>query len=181
MKKILIGLLLPLIMIAGELPEDKRWAVGLHIAPLPSIGASYYWHAKALEFELYTAYGEDSTYVGKNLETSTTDLHVRKYTSGKIGGVYVSAFTRLSHMDGALRNDYRAAKITKLGFGVGVGYRTFFNIQSATFYWSVGINIGAFVLGQNDVYRHDGLWDVGFNDDDQGIVNIDLLKFGYTF
>jgi len=181
MKKILLGLLLPLIMMAGDLPEEKRWAVGVHIAPLPSIGVSYYWHEKALEFELYTAYGEDSTYAGKNLETSTTDLHVRKYTSGKIGGVYLSAFTRLSHMDGVLRDDYRAAKISKLGLGVGIGYRKFFNIKSATFYWSAGINLGAFILGENDIYRHNELFDLGLNDDDQGIVNIDLLKFAYVF
>ncbi len=185
--KVVAGILLSsTIMIAGNLPQDKHWGVGIHIAPLPSVSASYYLHKQSMELELDTAYDEefqsswDKGVDIPNLETYTTDLHLRKYHDGQIGGLYFSGFLRFSYQDGLLKEDFYAARNSKLGIGVGIGYRTFQDADIGVWYWSIGLNAGLYVVGENDIYRHDDLFALPDNDRKE-IFNVDLLKFGYIF
>ncbi|HIP59742.1 MAG TPA: hypothetical protein EYH01_04845 [Campylobacterales bacterium] len=103
----------------------------------------------------------------------TIDVHYRKFINDSIGGFYYSGFARFAKLEGESGNSY--TKLTKAGVGAGIGFGLF---HKSGFYWGMSLSLGAYLLGDNDQFTH-SLFVV--TDDPHLIVDVELLKFGYTF
>lgn len=111
----------------------------------------------------------------EHFDVSNLDIHYRKFLGEDMDGFYLSGFARVSHLNGLLKYEDNYEKTMKLGVGVGLGYRVFPKIQR--YYWGVGLIVGRYITGENDIYR-----EVGFGIEDTPIiVDIEFLKFGYAF
>lgn len=119
----------------------------------------------------------------------TQDIHYRYFLGNTQNGFYLSAFGRGAYLDGAL-GDYgyypagdpsgavpavqRDTEV-KLGAGVGLGYR-FFSYKGL--YWGAGIVLGRYFLGESEKFRG-ALF--AFDADEDGIIDVEMLKFGWAF
>ena len=112
----------------------------------------------------------------RHFDVVTTDIHYRKFLGDDFGGLYVSTFGRVAFLNSILDDEDRYKKTTKLGLGVGVGYRFF--SKGSRLYWGAGIIFGRYVKGDNDIYRDIGM---GTIDDSSQILDVELLKIGYAF
>jgi hypothetical protein len=118
----------------------------------------------------------------------TQDIHYRYFLGNTQNGFYLSAFARGAYLDGVLgewafdnigdttgaAKDSRDTE-TKLGLGVGLGYR-FFSYKGL--YWGTSLNIGRYVLGESDRFRGAFL---SLDADEEVIIDVELLKFGWAF
>ncbi len=158
---------------AGALSKDRQ--MGAEISLLfPSAIVSYFDHDKGVEIALQVSPVSSS----EEIDSTTADIHYRSYFDKKIDGAYWDVFSRFAYLDGPLSNSRSRARSTKLGFGLGLGYRTFNLFDNASMYWGCGIHLGAYVLGENQIY------DEGLDfsiDDEPVILNIEFLKIGYAF
>jgi hypothetical protein len=64
---------------------------------------------------------------------------------------------------------------SKLGIGVGLGYRIF---SYRGLYWGTSISFGRYLIGKNNKFSGGFLT---YDDDNQYILDIELLKFGWAF
>jgi hypothetical protein len=145
-------------------------------------GFSYFNHQDQMEYAFPWLYSKEDTsinYLGKKdaLKVITLDMHYRKFIE-EMGGFYYSGFTRYAYIDGKLANEKGYAKVSKLGVGLGVGYRYF--SRNSPFYWGVGMIFGRYVLGDNDMFAK-SFMSLTSIDDSPWIVDVELLKFGYAF
>ena len=182
MKKIVLLLLLVNYLHAGNLDKDKSWGTEVNFLIVPSVIASYFNHEHNYEIAMQMAYisQDNSSHLVEGFTTKTfsTDILYRHYFSENISGVYGGIFSRLTFIDGKLSNDYRAAKVTKLGLGLEVGYRKFFSLfNNNSFYWGTGLKLGGYVLGENDIFDNKYI----MPDDLPIILSLEFLKFGYAF
>ncbi len=159
-------------------------------------GYSYFDHKNKVEIAVPWIYHNDNhedyyeAISDEKLLSVNVGLHYRKYLSHRLSGFYISGFARMNHMKGVEDNSYgfyyydvsppesiEKTSETKLGLGVGIGYRAF---SSDGFYWGVSLNVGRYIVGETDVFEST---DTGFAelDDNEIIVDIELLKFGYAF
>ena len=111
----------------------------------------------------------------EHYDVYNVDIHYRKFLGPKMDGFYLSGFVRYSYLNGLLEHEDSYKKTSKLGLGVGIGYRIFPKTQP--FYWGVGLIVGRYMTGENELYREVGL----SIEDAPYIVDIELLKFGYAF
>ncbi|MFP4547911.1 MAG: hypothetical protein ACLFQM_07245 [Fidelibacterota bacterium] len=122
----------------------------------------------------------------------TTECHYRHFLSNTQNGLYIAGFTRLDKLNGtekivnkttdqrpkgngALEQEFmKGDNIShlKFGIGVGIGFRRF---SPSGIYWGCSLNVGRYILGENDVFYHDALVDSKY------IVSAELLKFGVAF
>ena len=118
----------------------------------------------------------------------TTDCHYRHFLGNSQNGFYLSGFVRYANLTGHKKldnninyeenfwdDDYnKGEKISesKFGIGVGIGYRKF---SRSGLYWGCSLNLGRYILGENEVFYNDSLVDQKF------IVNVEFLKFGFAF
>ena len=177
-KKIVVTVfLLVSIAYGGSLAEDKRFGVEINpFYPLLlnngdkffSASFSYFNHASAVEIAIPISYQKENNYKQK-----TVDVHYRKFVNDTLDGFYFSGFSRFAQLEGRHGNGY--IKQTKVGLGVGLGFRFF---AQNGFYWGGSLGLGSYITGENDLFSHD-LFSV--NDDPQLLFDIELLKFGYTF
>ncbi len=126
---------------------------------------SFFDHENSVEIALPLHY----LALGDNYKQYSVDFHYRKYTNGQIDGLYLSGFARLAK----LQSDYK--KQAKFGVGVGIGAKIFFDNG---FYWGGSINIGRYLTSKNNQFVHNSFV---FTDDPPFILDIELLKVGYTF
>ncbi len=112
-----------------------------------------------------------------NYKQETIDVHYRKFLNDRVGGFYLSGFARVARLRGETdySKDYKYAKQTKLGTGVGIGVRIF---SSFGLYWGASLSLGRYLTGDNDTFRSDTLI---ITDDQPYIFDIELFKFGYSF
>ena len=111
----------------------------------------------------------------EHYDVYNVDIHYRKFLGTEMDGFYLSGFTRLSYLNGLLEYEDRYKKTTKLGIGVGLGYRVLPKTQR--YYWGVGLIVGRYITGENEIYR-----EVGFGIEDAPfIIDVEFLKFGYAF
>ncbi len=129
---------------------------------------SYFDHENLAEVAIPLHY-----YKEHNYKQQTIDVHYRKFINDFIGGFYYSGFARLAKLEGDGGNSY--IKQTKFGLGVGVGFRLF---HKSGFYWGASFGLGSYITGDNDQFVNN-LFVI--TDDPRMIVDIELLKFGYTF
>jgi len=142
---------------------------------------SYFDHENRVEIAfpwLFSINESDVNYNNNNLDVINIDMHYRKFLGEEMNGFYLSGFGRLSHLDGRLRDENTNQKTLKLGVGVGLGYRLFPKTQR--FYWGVGLIVGRYLGGENDIYAQDSINFAQF-DDMPVIFDVELLKFGYAF
>lgn len=140
---------------------------------------SYFNHKDHLEIALpwHLAFYTDSSINSEeeHYDVYNLDIHYRKFLGEAMNGFYLSGFTRLSYLNGILEDEDRYKKTTKLGLGVGLGYRIF--PKNKRYYWGVGLIVGRYISGENEIYR-----EVGFAIEDAPfILDIEFLKFGYAF
>lgn len=110
-----------------------------------------------------------------HIDVVDVDLHYRKFLGKELGGFYLSGFGRVSYLNGILDQEDTYKKTTKVGFGVGLGYRLF--PKNQRFYWGAGLIVGRYVTGKHNIYRH-----IDFIlEDSSVIVDVEFLKFGYAF
>ena len=110
---------------------------------------------------------------------ASLDIHYRKFLGDEFGGFYLSGFGRVAHIRGLRDSGEKALSYdsnTKFGLGVGAGYRFF--PTNSRIYWGIGIVIGRYIVGENDLYYYDAYNEV---DDSALIVDIEFLKVGYAF
>jgi hypothetical protein len=116
----------------------------------------------------------------------TQDVHYRYFLGNTQNGFYLSGFARgayLSGIKGSTEFDvFDSTKAgnardteMKMGLGVGLGYRKF---SYRGLYWGAGINLGRYVIGENDKFRG-GL--LSYDNDSELIIDIELFKFGWAF
>jgi hypothetical protein len=115
----------------------------------------------------------------------TQDIHYRYFLGNTQNGFYLSGFARGAYLEGVLlefafgdsepgTTESRDSE-TKLGLGVGLGYR-FFSYKGL--YWGASLNLGRYVLGENDRFRGSYF---PLDADQAFIIDVELLKFGWAF
>lgn len=124
------------------------------------------------------------------LLNQSIDIHYRKFVEDRLGGLYLSAFSRLSNFDGAAYTnresilntdtgyyeDQETKNVTNLRFGVGVGIGFRLLPENKRMYWGSSLMIGRY-FDSNENYTQS--W--GFFDDGSFILDAEILKFGYAF
>ena len=135
-------------------------------------------------------YGYDIVDNNKSLTSFTIDAHYRKYLGHRLDGFYLSAFARAAYLNGLkVDNEYyyysepysytqpHTGSEVKLGIGFGIGYRI---ISDSGYYWGTSLSVGRYLVGDSDVFADvDG---ISANlDDEEFIIDIELLKFGFAF
>jgi hypothetical protein len=120
-----------------------------------------------------------------DLNDLTVDCHYRYFLGNTQNGMYLSGFARFAHLDGypgdndPFDSDGSAAggRILedKIGAGVGIGYRRF---SYKGLYWGASLNLGRYFIGKNDRFYGSLL---SYDDDNEIIVDIEFLKFGWAF
>ena len=140
----------------------------------------YYGKSEAQDFE--------AGYSDIDFTEITQDVHYRYFLGNTQNGFYLSAFARGAYLDGVL-GEYvfdnigdttgtaRDARDTeaKLGLGVGLGYR-FFSYKGL--YWGTSLNLGRYVIGESDRFRGSFF---SVDADNETIIDVELLKFGWAF
>jgi hypothetical protein len=131
---------------------------------------------------------DDIAFSNVDFTEITQDVHYRYFLGNTQNGFYLSGFARFAWLDGVLgRNifdgvdtskandaDYRSTE-GKLGIGVGLGYRIF---SYRGLYWGCGLNLGRYIIGENDKFRGSLF---SLDSDEEIIVDVELLKFGWAF
>jgi len=174
-------------LFSDSLDKDKKWGVAINLL-YPTLSASYFNHEKGYEIEVPIAYMDETDSHYEKTKSYTLDVHYVKYTSGEIGGWYYSGFGRLTYIEGAKTDTSKVSTIlyhprdghykdTKFALGAGFGYKKFNLFGNRSAYWSAGINLGAYVIGDHDMLANGFL----YWDDKAFVFNIQVLKFGYTF
>jgi hypothetical protein len=136
-------------------------------------------------------YGYDLVDNNKNLTSFTIDAHYRKYLGHRLDGFYLSAFARAAYLNGVKGgsesyyyssepNSFaqpQTGSEVKFGIGFGIGYRI---ISDSGYYWGTSLSVGRYLVGDSDVFTEaDG---ISANlDDEEFIIDIELLKFGFAF
>ncbi len=172
-------LILAINLHAGSLSKDKHFGVEVNPFYLLLTGSSeryfsgtvsYFDHENNVEiaFPVYY-YNEDYN----NYKQYTLDMHYRKFINKTMHGFYYSGFARVAKLEG-LSGNYRI-KQTKLGLGVGIGFRLF---SKSGFYWGASLGAGSYITGNNDQFVNNMFV---VTDDPRFIFDIELLKFGYSF
>lgn len=150
----------------------------------------------ALPFMLNSAeysgyYGYDVVDSNKNLTSFTIDAHYRKYLGHRLDGFYLSAFARATYLNGLKGDDevshyysesysytpLKTGSEVKLGIGFGIGYRI---ISDSGYYWGTSLSVGRYLVGDSDVF-YDAHGISANLDDEEFIIDIELLKFGFAF
>lgn len=149
-----------------------------------------------IAFPIMFSQSEHEGYLdNKNMTSFTADAHYRKYLGERLDGFYLSGFTRIAHLSGVLgKDDYsyyyssdygstyeratsKTGSETKIGIGFGIGYRI---ISTNGFYWGASLSLGRYLIGDSDkFYESEGASTE--LDDEEIIIDIELLKFGYAF
>lgn len=127
-------------------------------------------------------YSSGSFQAAGDLESTTVDVHYRKYLGHNLDGFYLSGFTRVAHLNGNLDQPYNSSAYnsgseTKLGVGVGVGYRI---ISSSGLYWGMSLSVGRYLTGDSDIFVDSDSISSDL-DDSSVIVDVEFFKFGYAF
>ncbi len=142
----------------------------------------------------------------RTLSDQTIALHYRKFLGEDLNGVYWNGFVKLAHVKGRQRDygfprnkqglhkspcrgsDCESTPIdtptysnpqkssTKFGLGIGTGYR--FIPKNKPYYWGASLSVGQYLTGKHNLY--DGCTGA-LTADSKYIVDIELLKFGYSF
>ncbi|MEN9307469.1 MAG: hypothetical protein RL173_1401 [Fibrobacterota bacterium] len=115
----------------------------------------------------------------------SADVQYRQFLGHTQNGFYLSAFGKLSNLDGYKSQTYteiyqdsiapQKISRTKFGIGMGLGYRIF---SHRGLYWGAGMTIGRFLSGKEDEFRSG---DAIYNDDHQLILDVEFLKVGWAF
>ncbi len=189
MRKILLLLFLAIYLQAQSLPlQGKHFGVEFNIPRLLTYSDSW----KSLSGSFSYLYQEDNVEIAlpcsvafftdravevdeAHFDVTNVDVHYRKFLGEQMDGFYLSGFVRASFLNGLLQDEDDYKKTTKLGLGVGLGYRVF--PKNKPYYWGVGLIIGRYMTGKNELYREVGLR----IEDTPIIVDIEFLKFGYAF
>ncbi|HIO97357.1 MAG TPA: hypothetical protein EYG71_05465 [Leucothrix sp.] len=131
------------------------------------------------------------------LLTKSIDIHYRKFLDDELNGFYLSGFARLSNFDGQTyssgthtvdtefgtnqeRNTEQLSK-TRFGVGVGIGIRLF--PKNKRMYWGTGLIIGRYLDDKEYNFVNEGSNSAPgpFADHTSVIIDVELLKFGYSF
>ncbi len=110
-------------------------------------------------------------------EQQTIDIHYRKFLNNQVGGFYLSGFARAARLEGktTYEQEFNYAKQTKIGLGVGLGFRVF---SSFGLYWGASLNLGRYLTNDNENFNIDAFT---ITDDAPYILDIEFFKFGYSF
>jgi hypothetical protein len=120
-----------------------------------------------------------------DLSDLTVDCHYRYFLGNTQNGMYLSGFARFAHLDGypgdnsLYHSEGTAAENriieNKIGAGVGIGYRKF---SYKGLYWGASLNLGRYFFGKNDRFYGSSL---SYDDDNEIIIDVEFLKFGWAF
>jgi len=189
-KTITISILLTTTLFSNSIPKSDKW--GIEINPtvpiawgaLYSVGISYFDQERGVEYALpiFTSLnamgGRDENGNKDDWQSIHMDFQYKQYLSGEIGnGIYFGGFGRWSNLEGNLRNSNTHVTENKFGIGGSIGYRTFNFFGYESLYWGVGLNLGTYLVGDNDIFDNDFL----LFGDKQYIVDIEFFKFGLSF
>ena len=136
---------------------------------------------------------------GENTRFSLISLdgHYRHFMGDTVNGFYLSGFGRFARLHGRTGEEPVRRKSSsgapgevlytvfddathpyktknKFGMGVGIGYRNFFKNGM---YWGASLSVGRYISGK----KHQFIHDAAGGDDEQNIIDVELLKFGYAF
>jgi hypothetical protein len=117
------------------------------------------------------------------LSEFTIDCHYRYFLGNSQNGFYLSGFVRYAYLEGVtgenvlFDNRIYGVKGTenKIGIGFGIGFRKF---SYRGLYWGASLSFGRYFIGRNDRFAGEFLL---IDDDNEIIVDIELLKFGWAF
>jgi len=112
----------------------------------------------------------------------TLDCHYRKFLGNSLNKFYIAGFLRYANLKGYEGEglikckdvDVKMSTENKIGIGISIGYRVF---SYAGFYWGTSLNVGKYIIGKNNKFRNEFLYD----NDSEIIYNIECFKFGYAF
>ena len=136
-------------------------------------------------------YGYDVIDNNEKLTSFTIDAHYRKYLGHRLDGFYISAFVRAAYLNGVKGESdgysshsqqegfthYNKGSELKLGLGFGIGYRI---ISDSGYYWGASLSLGKYLVGESDIFL-DAEGMSATLDDEEFIIDVELLKFGFAF
>lgn len=114
----------------------------------------------------------------------TIDCHYRRFLGNTENGFYLSGFARTAYLRGELGENSllfpssssgQWGTEVKFGVGVGIGYRRF---SYSGLYWGASFSFGRYLLGKSNRFQSTS---AGYDDDNEFILDIELLKFGWAF
>ena len=173
-------------LLSGSILKNDRW--GIEVNPtipiawgaIYSMGISYFDHENAAEYALpvFTSLNAMGGQDKDDWQSIHLDFQYKRYLSGEIGnGIYIGGFGRWSNLEGNLKNTHTNTTENKFGLGGSIGYRTFNIFGFEGLYWGAGLNVGAYLVGDNDIFDNDFI----LFGDKQYIIDIEFFKFGVSF
>ncbi len=168
---------------AANLPKDKNFGIETNPFYLLVVSSgedtmlsgtfSYFDHTNNAEIAIPI----HIMHLDNDYKQETIDVHYRKFLNNHIGGFYLSGFARVARLRGETdySQDYKYAKQTKFGGGMGIGVRIF---SSFGLYWGASLSLGRYLTGDNDTFRSDSFT---LTDDQPYIFDVEFFKFGYSF
>lgn len=137
-------------------------------------------HAE-IAFPIYAQFATSS----QEFSEFSVDCHYRYFLGEMQNGFYLSGFSRLVNLSGKLGDNNLIygnnstnlgnGNETKLGLGIGLGYRIF---SKKGLYWGTSVSLGRYIIGKND--RFVGSY-FTLDDDSPMIFDVEMLKFGWAF
>ncbi|MEA3228374.1 MAG: hypothetical protein U9P38_04795, partial [Campylobacterota bacterium] len=123
-------------------------------------------------------YGFDSKYNYDEIDF-TLDLHIRKFSTNKVSGVFLGLFGRYTYLEGKLKDEDRLATQHKFGLGVEIGIRIR-DIFNLPLYWGMSVAIGQYFGKSHNIFYSDNCIALEM-DDEETFFDGELLKIGYEF
>ncbi len=183
-KKLIMIALLSASLLASATPKNDQWGVEINpTIPLAwgaiySMGISYFDHDAAVEYAVPIFTSLKAMGEGDKWQSIHMDFQYKRYHAGVVGdGFYYGGFARWSHLEGYLKETTITASKNKIGIGASIGYRTFGLFGNPSLYWGAGVNVGAYVSGDNDIFENDYF----LFGDQPYIVDVEFFKFGMSF
>lgn len=105
---------------------------------------------------------------GEEFDVLNFGTQYRKFFDKGTEGFYFSATGRVSRLN---------SDATKLGLGLGLGYR---HIFPSGLYWGYGFTVGRYI-GNNDAYDYDHLSTIETIEDDEYMLDVEVFKIGMKF
>ncbi len=208
--KYIIPLIATIFLAVSPLSAKGGFGVEINIPRLLTIhdewqsfsgGFSYFDNSNNVEYAFPIYYHKEAVKGysdGKDEESFTRfisfDFHYRKFLHKKTEGLYLEGFTRVADISGKTpiygeqvgnmpkpMIGWKDDSVTRIGLGVGVGARSFYNVWGHDMYFGVSLLVGRYLSGSNKNFYTQNMSPISIESSSDNFVDVEFLKIGYLF